>query len=95
LETCEFSGTGGRNGVYPRPAPCEGLGPGNIGAGCKSRMGSSRTRYFSYARGGFDKGGLFDKVKRLAVDVFPDDADLKKLTKVEVEFVDPTNPGKK
>jgi hypothetical protein len=47
------------------------------------------------AKGGFDKGALFDRVKGLTVDAFPDDADLKKLKKVEVEFVDPTKPGKK
>jgi hypothetical protein len=46
------------------------------------------------AKGEFDKGDLFARVKALAVEAFPDDAKLKGLKKVEVEFVDPLKPIK-
>ena len=41
------------------------------------------------AKGNFDDGTLFGKVKALAVEAFPDDAKLKALKKVEVEAADP------
>jgi hypothetical protein len=44
------------------------------------------------AKGEFDNGGLFARVKALAVEAFPDDKALKALKKVEVEFVDPLKP---
>jgi hypothetical protein len=46
------------------------------------------------AKGEFDKGELFARVKALAVEAFPDDARLKGLKKVEVDFVDPLKPIK-
>jgi hypothetical protein len=44
------------------------------------------------AKGEFDKGDLFARVKALAVEAFPDDAKIKALKKVEVDSVDPLKP---
>jgi hypothetical protein len=46
------------------------------------------------AKGEFDNGGLFARVKALAVEAFPDDKAIRALKKVEVDFVDPLKPPK-
>jgi hypothetical protein len=47
------------------------------------------------AKGEFDEGELFNRVKSLALEAFPDDKQLKALKKVEIDFVDPLKPPKK
>jgi hypothetical protein len=46
------------------------------------------------AKGEFDKGDLFARVKALAVKAFPDDKEIRALKKVEIDFVDPLKPIK-
>jgi hypothetical protein len=46
------------------------------------------------AKGAFDTGDLFARVKALAVEAFPEDAKIRALKKVEVDFVNPLKPIK-
>lgn len=56
------------------------------------QLGGAYGGFLFDKKGEFDKGGLFTTVKALALEAFPDDAELKALGKIEVDATDLLNP---